>query len=735
MSDSNTPRPAPQSIWLDDRFLKKLHAGRLVQLIEDGRICGIINSIGSDPSLEIQGDLRLDAQFGKTPEDIFSSLYLDNARMKADALLPLFENTNGVEGFVCIDLDPRTYGVTASMIDHAMKAWRLGNRPNLMLNIPSTDEGMPAIRYALEQGANVNATMIFSLERYLEIVDLYLEALEARLKEGVGLRHIASVASIHLSELDERIDFQLQGYSGGGSDARRAQALKGCVGLATGRLIHAQFQASFDEERFHRLTESGARPQRILWRGPGVRGTETGYTFELLNEDTIAALSLPALEASLVRKSDSPEKEERLSDSRGQMQVLESIGVSLDDICIELEDNAIQEQLVAFEQVLDKITRLAEGHHNEFGGLAQIYTEVLADLQAEEVVRRIWDSDGKLWSKSRRTAGRLAGLMGWLELPRHAADAIEPIRTLNATLREEGVEILVVLGQDSQAEFIGGLIGFRGNDGTDCVLVDAGVPDSNSIMNDELNPEHLAILALPAPGFEHKVESLLDLIQGRILDSGVSDPGQHIIVVGMQASMNKLEVETHRYRQVFSIPSGVPIHFATPGCTGLIVADWLGLDIESISRGLASAMKSCQPDTPLHRNPAVSLAAAIFAGYQSGVNSLLLSADAELESLLNWVLAVYEESGLRASGFGNIELLTSPSEAEAAVKNALIIHFSSNRELDGRMVKFMRDGFRLKVVDLPHGNEAIGALVGVNLFCIAVLGTRFGFNPFGEPVR
>ena len=260
-----------QSIWLDYIRRDLIESGELAQLIDQGVIRGVTsnptifeNAISSSDLYT--SDLRSMAQAGWTAEQIFDQLAVSDIRGAADAFLPLYERTNGADGFVSIEVNPKLADKTQPTLDEARRLWSVVNRPNVMIKIPATEAGIPAIEESIYEGINVNVTLIFSLDRYAEVMDAYLRGLERRASEGGSLDHIASVASFFVSRVDIAVDGLLEEIiSAEGPNADRASALLGKAAIANVKLAYAQFEAIFGSDRFLNLEAKGARAQRPLW--------------------------------------------------------------------------------------------------------------------------------------------------------------------------------------------------------------------------------------------------------------------------------------------------------------------------------------------------------------------------------------------------------------------------------------------------------------------------------------
>ena len=254
-----------QSVWYDNISRRLLESGELRALVERGEISGITsnpaifqNAIAK--SKDYDSALITMAWAGYTTEQIYEQLVLEDIRAAADLFLPIYRATNGYDGYVSLEVSPRlAYDSTGTLVE-ARRLWQLVDRPNLMIKIPGTKEGLKAVKEAIADGINVNVTLIFSLKRYREVMEAYLDGIEARLNEDKPVGTIASVASFFVSRIDSKVDKLLERMmSQGGEDADRARNLLGKAAVASGRLAYQQFKEVFNSERFARLRARGAR--------------------------------------------------------------------------------------------------------------------------------------------------------------------------------------------------------------------------------------------------------------------------------------------------------------------------------------------------------------------------------------------------------------------------------------------------------------------------------------------
>ena len=277
MNTSQQLHAAGQSVWYDNVERRLLNNGELAGMIARGEIRGVT----SNPTIfmnavtksnDYDAGLAPLAKAGKTGEEIFWELAIEDIQAAADLLRPLYEESDKGDGYVSLEVNPYLANDTAATLSEAKQLWKRVNRPNLMVKIPATVEGLPAILHAIEAGINVNVTLIFSRERYWAVMEMYISGLARRVAAGLPVDSIASVASFFVSRVDTKVDGILNGMiDRGGARADKAAQFLGQAAIANARLAYHDFEIIFGSERFAALKAKGARVQRPLWASTGTK--------------------------------------------------------------------------------------------------------------------------------------------------------------------------------------------------------------------------------------------------------------------------------------------------------------------------------------------------------------------------------------------------------------------------------------------------------------------------------
>jgi transaldolase len=353
-----------QSIWYDNIQRRLLQNGVLKDLLAEGQIYGIT----SNPSIFQKAiadssdyDSAIEALRGAnlSPEEMFFQLAVSDIQAAADLFAGLYERTNGRDGYVSLEVNPLLANDTRGTISQAHALWAKVNRPNLMVKIPATREGLPAIRQCIAGGLNINVTLIFSNQRYLEVMEAYLSGLEDRLADGLPIDPIASVASFFVSRLDSKVDPLLEKLATDGRiSADDCRHLQGKAAIANSHLAYQRYKQIFGSERFTALKAAGANPQRPLWASTSTKNPaykDTLYVDELIAPDTVNTVPPQTLEA--FRQHGTPQRS--IPDDAQQAQeildTLEKSGISIKSVTGELEVEGVAAFSKSFESLLSTI--------------------------------------------------------------------------------------------------------------------------------------------------------------------------------------------------------------------------------------------------------------------------------------------------------------------------------------------------------------------------------------------
>jgi transaldolase len=366
MTDSNTAQlsAAGVSIWLDDLSRERINAGGLQKLIAERNVVGVTTNPTIFASALAKGEayddqVALLAKTGVSVTDAVFEITTDDVTRASDIFREIYDTTGGFDGRVSIEVEPGLAHDAQGTIDQAIKLAAKVGRPNALIKIPATVEGLEAITAVIAQGISVNVTLIFSLERYRAVINAYLTGLEQAKAAGIDITEIHSVASFFVSRVDTEIDKRLDAV---GTD--EAKALKGKAGVANAQLAYEVYQQAFDSERAKGLLAAGANKQRPLWASTGVKDPavlDTTYVVELVAQDVVNTMPEKTLEATFDHGEIRGDTISASYASANEvMDAVAAQGVSYDDVTETLEKEGVEKFIVSWNELLDTVTAALE---------------------------------------------------------------------------------------------------------------------------------------------------------------------------------------------------------------------------------------------------------------------------------------------------------------------------------------------------------------------------------------
>jgi transaldolase len=358
-----------QSIWLDLLSREILSTGKLQQLIDEDGLCGVTSNpkifqeaIGK--SSDYDDAIRILVQAGKNVEDIYQALTVEDIQWAADLFRSIYHQTDGRDGFVSLEVSPELAYETEGTLEEARRLWRAVDRPNLFIKVPATFEGLPAIQQLIREGINVNVTLLFSLQRYQQVAQAYINGLVERMEAKLPLERVASVASFFLSRVDVLVDSRLEKIiEQGGPQAALAGQLRGQAAIASAKVAYQIHKDIFATEQFRRLEKKGARPQRLLWASTSTKNpdySDVKYVEALIGPGTINTMPLETLEAYRDHGQPALRLEEDVMIARQTLARLADLGIDLTEVTQQLEQEGVKKLADPHNQLMGELAKKFE---------------------------------------------------------------------------------------------------------------------------------------------------------------------------------------------------------------------------------------------------------------------------------------------------------------------------------------------------------------------------------------
>jgi transaldolase len=297
----------------------------------------------------------------KDVKAIYEAISQQDVKNAADEFRSVYDKTDGKDGYVSIEVNPHLSHDTNETIEEARHLWASLKRPNILIKVPATAEGLPAIRQLISEGININVTLLFGLHRYRQVIEAYLAGLETRRNQGKPLNHIASVASFFLSRIDAVIDPKEEEFVAlGGEQAHFATKIRGQVAISSAKIAYQIYKETVESERFIKLVGKGASPQRLLWASTSPKNpdySDIKYVEALIGPDTINTIPLETFKAYLDHGDPSPRLEAGLEQASWVFTELSEVGIDLKKVIKALENNGVKKFIKSFDKLMDTLTK------------------------------------------------------------------------------------------------------------------------------------------------------------------------------------------------------------------------------------------------------------------------------------------------------------------------------------------------------------------------------------------
>ena len=364
-----------QSIWNDNIDRKLITSGELKRLIDEDGLSGVTSNpaifekaiAGSDLYADQLRDL---AEQGKTPQEIYEALAIRDIQMAADVLADAYGKTGGTDGFVSLECSPLLANDTDGTIEEARRLWKLVDRKNVMIKIPGTEPGIPAIEQCIYEGININITLLFSLHAYERTMEAYIRGLERRVAENKPINKVASVASFFVSRIDSAVDKELErriSQTTSEEEKTKLQSLLGKIAIANAKVAYQRYKQVFHGERFAALKAKGGQLQRPLWASTSTKNPaypDIYYVEALIGPETIDTMPPATIVAFREHRRARVTIEDNLDEERSRLARLEEVGISLDQVTAHVLADGVRLFVEPFEKLLQTIESRASGKLN-----------------------------------------------------------------------------------------------------------------------------------------------------------------------------------------------------------------------------------------------------------------------------------------------------------------------------------------------------------------------------------
>jgi transaldolase/glucose-6-phosphate isomerase len=733
---------AGTSVWLDQIRRSLIENGELQRLIEEESLRGVTSNpsifekaiLGSD---DYDAELAAMAKEGLSAREIYRKIAAKDVQMAADVLRPVYDQLEGSDGFVSIEVAPRLARDTAGTLEQVHMYSEMVDRPNLMVKIPGTDEGVPAIEQALYEGININITLLFSVAAYAKVVEAYLRALERRLEEGKSV-DIQSVASFFVSRVDTEVDKRLE--------AMGNTELQGKAAIANARAAYQYFKREFNSDRWAKLRDAGARPQRPLWASTGVKNPrypETMYVDELVAPHTVNTMPLPTLLAVAERGEVRGATADQ--DPTAELEALASAGIDLDDVTDKLLEDGIELFKQAMAQLIsgveDRREAVVLGRPPTIrsvvpGELEPGIAELGKKAMGDSVAQRIWRKDDTLWGPAGQP--EVANRLGWLTISETMLEHAGDLHAFVEQCQADGLTDAALLGMGGSSlgpevirrtfGEIEGAMRLRVLDSTD--------PGAVLALERELELDKTLFIVSSKSGGTIETLSHFRYFHAKCKEQVGDDVGSHFVAITDPGSPLVDLARENGFRHVFENDPDIGGRYSVLSYFGLVPAACAGVAIEALLHRCQVAEQNCTSYDQGTSNSGLWLGIVMAALANQGRDKLTFAVSEPISSFGLWVEQLIAESTGK-EGKGVLPVADEPLGAPEAYGDDRFIAYLRNADdpdadLDAKVEALSNAGHPTVTVSV-HGATDLGRIFFFAEFATAVAGWGLSINPFDQP--
>jgi len=727
---------AGTSVWLDQIQRDLISSGELRRLVDEESLRGVTSNptifnqaiLGSDDYDEQLGRL---AEAGRGTREIYRELAIADIQAACDVLRPVYDATGGVDGYVSFEVDPDLAFDTQRTIEQARDYRRRVDRPNVMIKIPGTAEGIPAIEQMIAEGCNINVTLLFGIEQYTDAAEAYIRGLERRHGDGADL-DVHSVASFFVSRVDAEVDTRLEKLG--------RQDLSGRAGLANARSAYRRFREIFDGERFAALTAAGAVVQRPLWASTGVkdpRYPDTLYVDGLVGPQTINTMPMATLLAAAEHATVDGATVE--IDPEPDLRALAEAGIDLDDVTDKLLRDGVDKFVDPMDKLLDAIGSRREAI---FTGrpptveatipdhLQPAIAERVRQAASEDIVRRIWKKDATVWEPADQP--EIGDRLGWLTTVERMLDRLDDLEAFAAEVREDGVTDVVLLGMGGSSlapEVLRRSFGDHPGCPRLHVLDSTDAGWIRSVQR-AVDLDHCLFLLSTKSGGTIETQSLFRHFWSQRPDGSafvaITDPGSPV----------EAQAHEHGFRRIFRNDPDIGGRYSALSYFGLVPAALMGADVDGLLDRAGVGEQNCLIFDGSNANSGLWLGVALAELAKSGRDKLTFVIDPPLTAFGLWVEHLVAASTGK-QGTGIVPIVGEPPGAPSNYGNdRTFLHLRNVADPDPHtdaLVRAFADAGHPVVVRPIHQPADLGRVFFIAEFAIAVSSWVLGVNPFDEP--
>jgi transaldolase/glucose-6-phosphate isomerase len=744
-----------QSIWYDNIRRAMLTTGDLRKKVEEDDLRGVT----SNPTIfekAITGSTDYDEQLsrlvqaGKGVSEIYEDLVVEDIANAADVLKPVYDKTDGLDGYISLEVSPKLAYDTRGTIDEAARLFERVGRKNVMIKIPASQEGLPAIEESIYRGININITMIFSIENYEQVAEAFVKGLERRAAEGKNVDHIASVASFFVSRVDTAIDADLEykaRHAPSPEEKQRLESLCGRAAVANAKLAYQKYKEIFHGARFAELKAKGAQVQRCLWASTGTKNpnySDVLYVDNLIGPETVNTVPPATYTAIRDHGRVAPTLEEGLDECRALIGQLAEVGIDLKAVTEKLQRDGLSAFVNSFDTLSESIeakrdallSGINERLSASLGKYADAVSAAIREAEKGDVMRRVWRKEAALWKSEEEHQKIIKNSLGWLNVADRMIGVEDELVAFADRLREKGFRHVVLNGMGGSSlapEVLRRTFG-RQEGYPELLVLDSTDPDTVAEFREKIDPANTLFVVSSKSGTTTEPLSFYRYWYGEV-GKVKENPGENFLAVTDPGTKMEADAARDKFKRVFLNPPDIGGRYSALSYFGVVPAALMGVDVRKLLGRAERVIHACSQVVPASENPGARLGAIIGECARAGRDKLTVVADPKVESFGLWVEQLIAESTGK-EGKGVVPVAGEPLAAPSAYGDDRLFVSIAVGKLDSEVES------KLKALEAAGHPVVYRTLtdpydLGEEFFlweiATAVAGWRLGINPFDQP--
>ncbi|MBL8860185.1 MAG: bifunctional transaldolase/phosoglucose isomerase [Planctomycetes bacterium] len=656
-----------QSIWFDFISRQLLDTGTLAKLAQSGEVRGVTSNpsifekaIGEGveyaPALE---KLRK-AKPKATAFELYENLAVTDIQNACDVMRSVYDSSKSRDGYVSLEVTMQKGETAADILEEARHLWVAVGRPNVMIKVPGTKAGIAAFEDLIAEGVNVNVTLLFAVDTYVDVAKAYVAGLEKRDKKNGKLDRIASVASFFVSRIDSVVDKALEAQISSALNEKDRSALKGLLGkvaIANAKIAYAEYGKVFSGKKWEALAKKGAQTQRVLWASTGTKNkaySDVLYIEELIGQDTVNTAPPQTIDAFRDHGKPRASLAQGLADAKKVMKEIEGRQISMKAVTDQLLADGLKQFSDAFDKLLATVagsakssaTQASAGHSTPYSFVApkEVTNAVSAALTAwakANGTERLWSRDAKLW-----TNGDEAQWLGWLDAPKTAKAAVAELNAFGAEVKKGGFTHVLLLGMGGSSLCPDVLRHTFGSTPPTPMLevLDSTDPAQVAAIERKVDLAKTLVIVASKSGSTLEPSIMEQYFFDRMSKLVGKDAGKHFVAITDPGSKLEAVAKAKNYRRIFAGVPSIGGRFSALSNFGLVPAAAIGVDLAQFTARASLMADACGPKSKAESNPGVQLGALLGASAKLGRDKLTFIVSPQIASLGGWLEQLVAES-------------------------------------------------------------------------------------------